>query len=85
MPVEQWRSEEIQEFDGQSDEVVLPWVSNGDVHLLFYAKYSLKKQRETGFELEGKVMFRERKWGMSGLKIVFRLTRLPFSLMFQVS
>lgn len=41
MHVEKWRSERKAEFDGQSDEVAQTGVSNGDVHLPFYAKRSL--------------------------------------------
>lgn len=46
MPVDEWRSEGEQEFDGQTDEVAQPGVFNGDVHLLLYAKYSLKVLEE---------------------------------------
>lgn len=45
MPVEKSGSEESLEFDGQSEEVAQSGVSNGDVHLLLYAKYSLEKQQ----------------------------------------
>lgn len=62
MPVEKRRSEWEQEFDGQSDEVAQPGVSNGDVHLLLYAKYSLRKQHGRSWEKLDKGLFREPSW-----------------------
>lgn len=47
MPLEKQRSERNQEFDGQFEKVAQSGVANGDVHLLVYAKHSLKKQQES--------------------------------------
>lgn len=41
-------------FDGQSDEVAQTGFSNGDVHLPFYAKCSLKKPQENRCQLPDK-------------------------------
>lgn len=66
MPVEKCRSEREQEFDGQSDQVAQPGVSNGDVHLLLYAKCSLTKQQERGCEILDKGLFTVGKWETLG-------------------
>ena len=83
MPVEEWRSEGEQDFDGQTDEVAQPGVFNGDVHLLLYAKYSLKKHQKKGFELLDKGLFREGNWETLGWKLVCQPDAMPLSLVSQ--
>lgn len=77
MHVGKLTSEGKQEFDGRSDEVAQPGVSNGDVHLLFYAKHPLKKQQEKKCELLVKGLFGEGNLEMLGGKLEGRLSLSP--------
>lgn len=79
MPVDEWRSEGQQEFDGKTDEVAQPGVFNGDVHLLLYAKCLPQKHQKRECELLDKGLLREGNLEMLGWKLVCQPDVMPFT------